>query len=338
MVKKNYQVILTTGNLLKTSLICLMIFHLLWKAKEIPFLTSNHYKGILFHICLFLTYLSLVIGSCALLYVFMRTIKQIFIPYQVDAERYDQSPLFSELFGYMLGYLVLNFYTFYWGLPLGDAFHWYISSPVFIYASVNLYATLILIILKALNKLVLLLFGITRHSYKNVHQQIVNANTEIKENNLYKQILSNQFLLIFVPVYLIICLLLNYIISSKGSGLNIIDIADSYFSVLILFFAFIILLLVFIRIILQIFSADNCAPSCMDLFNYATFYSVYYLLTLSVLLPTLYNYVSPTDGLVLPFIIWISAYTIINIMGTIIILALKYIKYLFSHRNVTSLS
>ncbi len=335
MVKKKYQVILTTGNLLKTSLICLMIFHLLWKAKEIPFLTANH---ILFHICFFLTYLSLVIGSCALLYVFMRTIKQIFIPYQVDAEHYDQSPLFSELFGYMLGYLVLNFYTFYWGLPLGDAFHWYISSPVFIYASVNLYATLILIILKALNKLVLLLFGITRHSYKSVYQQTVNANKEIKENNLYKQILSNQFLLIFVAVYLIICLLLNYIISSKGSGLNIIDIVDSHFGVLILFFAFIILLLVFIRIILQIFSADNGAPSCMDLFNYATFYSIYYLLTLSVLLPTLYNHISPTDALVLPFIIWISAYTIINIMGTIIILALKYIKYLFSHRNVTSLS
>ena len=337
MVKKKYQIILTTSNLLKISLICLMVFHLVWKAKEIPFLT-NHYNGILFHICFFLTYLSLVIGSCALLYVFIRTIKQIFIPYQVDAERYDQSPLFSELYGYMLSYIVLSFYTFYWGIPLGDAFHWYISSPVFIYASVNLCASLILIILKALNKLVLLLFGITRHSYKNVHQQIVNANTEIKENNLYKQILSNQFLLIFVPVYLIICLLLNYIISSKGSRLNVIDIADSHFSVLILFFAFIILLLVFIRIILQIFSADNCAPSCMDLFNYATFYSVYYLLTLSVLLPTLYNYVSPTDGLVLPFIIWISAYTIINIMGTIIILALKYIKYLFSHRNVTSLS
>lgn len=337
MVKKKYQIILTTSNLLKISLICLMVFHLVWKAKEILFLT-NHYNGILFHICFFLTYLSLVIGSCALLYVFMRTIKQIFIPYQVDAERYDQSPLFSELFGYMLSYFVLNFYTFYWGIPLGDAFHWYISSPIFIYASVNLCASLILIILKALNKLVLLHFGITSHSYKNVHQQIVNANKEIKENNLYKQISSNQFLLIFVPVYLIICLLLNYIISSKSSGLNVMDIVDSHFSVLILFFAFIILLLVFIRIILQIFSADNCAPTCMDLFNYATFYSVYYLLTLSVLLPTLYNHVSPTDDLVLPFIIWISAYTIINIMGTIIILALKYIKYLFSHRNVTSLS
>ena len=337
MVKKKYQIILTTSNLLKISLICLMVFHLVWKAKEIPFLT-NYYNGILFHICFFLTCLSLVIGSCALLYVFIRTIKQIFIPYQVDAERYDQSPLFSELYGYLLSYIVLSFYTFYWGIPLGDAFHWYISSPIFIYASVNLCASLILIILKALNKLVLLHFGITSHSYKNVHQQIVNANKEIKENNLYKQISSNQFLLIFVPVYLIICLLLNYIISSKSSGLNVMDIADSHFSVLILFFAFIILLLVFIRIILQIFSADNCAPTCMDLFNYATFYSVYYLLTLSVLLPTLYNHVSPTDDLVLPFIIWISAYTIINIMGTIIILALKYIKYLFSHRNVTSLS
>lgn len=320
-IRKQITEFFNTKNSLKTSVICLTIFHLFWKILPPPFWYPTLENGLIIFIGALLIDGCLYTCCFLLIWAFGKIIKQIALSYTSGTHNPCKPPSTITLSCYSISYLLISILSYHLGKTAHPFFFIFNSLPVLAYACVNSIGAIIILIFK------LICQALIPKRNRATFNPNFNSCTPLPITETSTSKLNIKKLLSIAAVYLFVLTCSNSLIN-KGLMIpyftdNLIDILLSIVMLLCFVLYWRYILLAFALAIKDRFTQKNITSS--GLINYLTFSSAYYLLAITVLFPLIGSFCQPTDGekFGLIFIVNYSLYIILNYIGVLIILLVK---------------